>query len=110
MPAAGALRRHFSFPPAFPGFAGHFPGHPILPGVVQVLTALTVAEELHGGRLQLVGVEHAKFQVQLRPGDEIAVQVRARQHDGQLAFEARLQRGAENAAGFILIVTPGGTP
>lgn len=37
--------RRYCFPDNFIGFSGHFPGYPILPAFVQVLTAITVIEE-----------------------------------------------------------------
>ena len=40
----------YLFPPGFIGFAGHFPGYPILPAFVQVLSALTV---MRSGRAAL---------------------------------------------------------
>lgn len=32
----GAWQRFFCFPPDFIGFAGHFPGQPVLPAIIQI--------------------------------------------------------------------------
>jgi 3-hydroxymyristoyl/3-hydroxydecanoyl-(acyl carrier protein) dehydratase len=48
--------------PAWPGFAGHFPGDPILPAAVMTDWALAVLD-------QPVALVRAKFIAPLRPGD-----------------------------------------
>lgn len=104
MPEAETVVRRFCFPEAFAGFAGHFPGYPILPAVAQVLTALTLAEAHHGGPLRLLAVEKAKFLLQLGPGQPIAVECGRRERGEWLSYEARLRRGEETAAVFTLAV------
>jgi 3-hydroxyacyl-[acyl-carrier-protein] dehydratase len=62
--------------------AGHFPGNPIFPGVIQ-LEALAqagavalLADERYAGRLPLFGgVEDARFRRQVVPGDEVTLEV-----------------------------------
>ena len=56
-------------------FQGHFPGHPIMPGVliIEVLaqTADIMGEPEEGSIYMIVGVEKFKFQQQVVPGDQI---------------------------------------
>ena len=56
-------------------FQGHFPGHPIMPGVliIEVLakTAAIMGEPEEGSIYMKVGVEKFKFQQQVVPGDQI---------------------------------------
>ena len=62
--------------------AGHFPGNPIFPGVIQ-LEALAQAgaiallsDERYAGSLPLFGgVEAARFRRQVTPGDEMVLEV-----------------------------------
>lgn len=62
--------------------AGHFPGRPIFPGVLQ-LEALAqagaiavLAQEEHADRLPLFGgVEEVRFRRQVVPGDELRLEV-----------------------------------
>jgi 3-hydroxyacyl-[acyl-carrier-protein] dehydratase len=88
--APGTVNRRYCFNQDFIGFAGHFPGYPILPAFVQILTALTLAEEQRGYPLDLASVENAKFHIQLRPGQEIQVECKEKLVRGKPGCEARL--------------------
>jgi len=55
------------FPSGSLCFEGHFPGFPILPGVVQLATAQAAAERLAGRRLAVSSVRKMKFSHVLRP-------------------------------------------
>ena len=96
----GTVNRRYCFSPDFIGFAGHFPEYPILPAFVQVLTALTLAEEQRGYPLELASVENAKFHIRLCPGQEINVECKERQVRGKPGCEARLMVAEGLAALF----------
>lgn len=75
-----AARWHLTGDEAF--FAGHFPGRPTLPGVLQVealaqVGALAVlADERYAGRLPLFGgIDKARFRRQVGPGDTLELEV-----------------------------------
>ena len=61
-------------------FAGHFPGHPVLPGVI-IMEALAQcasiavlqAPELRGCIGFLTGIDAAKFRHQVAPGDTVTL-------------------------------------
>ncbi|MGH9016006.1 MAG: 3-hydroxyacyl-ACP dehydratase FabZ [Acidimicrobiia bacterium] len=62
--------------------AGHFPGNPVLPGVIQVEAlaqagAIAVlADERYAGKLPLFGgVEKVRFRRIVRPGEELVLEV-----------------------------------
>jgi len=70
--------RTLEIPADHPSFAGHFPGQPLLPGVVVVSLILGPAPKLAS----------AKFLAPVRPGSVLTLQW---QPEGQgLRFEARL--------------------
>ena len=61
-------------------FNGHFPGHPIVPGVLIVegmaqCLGVLVMEGVEGKVPYFVGVESAKFKNPIRPGDQIIYEV-----------------------------------
>lgn len=78
--------------PDHPAFAGHFPGHPIVPGVVlldEALQALAAAQQL-SPRAWQVGV--AKFLVPVRPGEPLDLSFRTTA-PGRYAIEVRVGEG-----------------
>ena len=62
-----------------PWCAGHFPGRPIMPGVLQLETmaqggVFLLADKMEVGKLAfLTGVENARFKKPVTPGDQLIV-------------------------------------
>lgn len=96
----GTVTREFSLPKGFVGFAGHFPGYPILPAVGQLLLAQLVAEEALGRPLCLREVDHAKFTRPIRPVEAVRVDVRLRDGEDGVTADAVLQAAGESASKF----------
>ncbi len=111
-------------------FQGHFPGAPMMPGVLMIETMAQVAAILLVGdgaiaRAWLRGVDNAKFRSRVVPGDQLIVEVTAGPRrggiarlnavariDGSVAAEAELVMGVETASRDIhptAIVHPGAT-
>src|SRR6202171_3700686 len=79
---AVAIRAHYRVTGAEPFLAGHFPGNPVFPGVLQ-LEALAqagaiavLADARFAGKLPLFGgVEEVRFRRVVRPGDVLDLAV-----------------------------------
>ena len=65
---------HWTVPPDHPAFAGHFPGTPILPGVVLLDVALQIIAKTSGIALDLCEISSVKFLSPASPGDELLIQ------------------------------------
>lgn len=56
----GGLHGEFTFPESFIGFAGHFPGMPVLPGIVQIMAVLHTCASC-GLPVRMTGIKSCKF-------------------------------------------------
>ena len=65
----------FVVPTDHPLFEGHFPGHPILPGVVALGWMLAASERFLGRPLGAIELLNVKFQVVILPGTELELTV-----------------------------------
>lgn len=104
--ADGSFRQRYVFGADFPGFAGHFPGRPILPAVLQLMTACLLVEAATGRRVQLSSIERAKFVNTIVP--EALVDIGCRQLPGPQAdaWEVHIDANRKQSASFCLTLPP----
>lgn len=57
-------------PPQHPALPGHFPGTPVVPGVVLLEEVVRAAQHALGTALELDAIPDAKFHAPLSPGEE----------------------------------------
>ncbi len=102
-----------------PVFQGHFPGHPILPGVLQVLamqqTATLLAKELMPApQYSLATLRRVKFRAPVEPGKVLSIQCKAAepQADGSCDFEVKctLDGGALSSSATLTLAPTTLTP
>lgn len=87
----------FIVPGDHPSLPGHFPGDPIVPGVVLLERVVALVAPVLAPA-QLLSVTSVKFQSPVRPGEAVQVRWR-RRDDGDLAFECRCgERAALNGS------------
>jgi 3-hydroxyacyl-[acyl-carrier-protein] dehydratase len=61
-----------------PWFAGHFPGHPILPGIAilaLVEEAIIASELAEGRRMTITGVGRVRFRLPVGPDDSMEIRI-----------------------------------
>jgi 3-hydroxymyristoyl/3-hydroxydecanoyl-(acyl carrier protein) dehydratase len=63
----------WTVPPDHPAFAGHFPGTPILPGVVLLDIALHAISVATGIALDVCALSSVKFLSPAKPGEELLI-------------------------------------
>jgi len=56
-----------------PSLAGHFPGHPVVPGVVMLGEVMNAIRQTAQGTIEFVGLPSAKFMSPLSPGETLTI-------------------------------------
>ncbi|WP_187830203.1 hypothetical protein [Siccirubricoccus phaeus] len=84
--SGGAAPTHrFSVPADHPALPGHFPGRPILPGVLLLDAVLLAAGCAHGRGISIL---RAKFTAPVGPGDQVEIALKPREA-GTVLFTCR---------------------
>lgn len=102
-----ALSMHgeFIFGKDFIGFAGHFPGEPVVPGVCFVQAALCLIERGRGRSARLTEIVNAKFYAPALPEEHLAIHcVSEKKQDGSERFRALVKRGETKIAELVLAI------
>ena len=68
-----------------PSLAGHFPGHPVVPGVVMLGEIMNAIREMAKANIEFVGMPSAKFLSPLSPGETLTITL-DHQADGTMEF------------------------
>lgn len=97
-----------------PILQGHFPGNPILPGVVQVEAMAQAAIVLayasdafkSGDACYFIGIQNAKFRNPVRPGEKLDIAVKAERlgRIGKFSGEVRAGDEVKSSASFTAVM------
>ena len=95
--------------PDLPLFQGHFPGYPVLPGVIimealaQAASCCLLAQEDKSGSLGFfAGIDKAKFREQVRPGDTIRLEANITRNSSRMCVaEVKAYKGDKLCAQAI---------
>lgn len=81
---ADSARVVFTADTALEYFAGHFPGFPVLPGVVQIGWAREFSDQVFGGHHVVSGMRRIKFMRLIKP--DVPVTLELSRDGGRIAF------------------------
>lgn len=97
--------------------AGHFPGHPVMPGVLMAealaqmaaIVALSVKPDAAGEPVYLVGMDKFRFRKPVTPGDVLTLEVKLTEDRRRMVtFSATASVGGTRVAnGTLLATAPG---
>lgn len=103
-----------------PHFQGHFPGHPIMPGVLIIealaqtsaaLVVETLGEDVAGKLVYFTSIEQAKFRKPVIPGDSLKLHVEIIRNRGmlyKLAVHAEVDGETTTEATIAAMIQDGG--
>ena len=103
-----------------PFFAGHFPGNPVMPGVLileaiaqtgGVLMSKTLDADIEGKTILFMSLDNCRFRTPVRPGDVLRMHVEVVRHRGDVfKFRGRAMVGekvaAESEVAAMVVETP----
>ena len=98
-----------TFPPETPFFAGHFPGEPLVPGVIlaeALAQTAGIAAGQPGRAFRLTALKGIKFPAAARPNEEIALHARKLAEMGGLwQFDVRATVAGRVVAEGIVVLS-----
>jgi len=94
--------RAYVFSPTFYGFQGHFPQNPILPAIIQLMTARESIIEHLGRDLLITKVTRAKFQKIILPDIPVTVIWTLREQEDAFLCKCILETEGNPASSFTL--------
>jgi acyl-CoA synthetase (AMP-forming)/AMP-acid ligase II/3-hydroxymyristoyl/3-hydroxydecanoyl-(acyl carrier protein) dehydratase len=103
--SGGTLHYELRVPPTLVHFAGHFPGLPILPGVVQVDWAVRLAADHLPAVRAVASIDRLKFMAPVSPGAVLKLTLAHDAARRRVQFTYRLD-GRECASGVIVYREP----
>ncbi len=95
-------------------FSGHFPGNPIMPGVLivealaQTAGVLAFKSGMQGKSVYFMSIDKVKFRKPVIPGDQVRLEVNVLQHRGRVwkfAGQAVVDGKVASEAEFMAMVT-----
>lgn len=104
--ATGGIEAKFRFDPGLALFAGHFPGAPMLPGVVQIEMVRLMVERAENRPLEINHIKKTKFLKPIIPGDQIKVEIESCAKADGTSVTARLSVGGVTAGTLRMTLGP----
>lgn len=70
-----AHERVVVIPPEHPSLPGHFPDHPVVPGVVLLCEVIDSLQQLSEQSMKVTGLPIVKFSSPLKPGEALTIRM-----------------------------------
>lgn len=83
-----------------PSLAGHFPSHPVVPGVVMLGEVMAVVRQALGENVMLAGLPHVKLLLPLAPEVPFTICIE-QQAEGMISFSCRAADSSLIAQGAL---------
>ncbi|NUT62308.1 AMP-binding protein [Herbaspirillum sp. C9C3] len=100
--STGQLQLALDIPADLLYFRGHFPGAPILPGVVQTDWSLTLGRRYFNLPPRFLGLQTLKFQRVITPGMRVLLDLQFDTAKSQLSFRLHSDAGQHASGRFLL--------
>lgn len=97
----------YVFTTEFTGFQGHFPGTPILPAIIQIMTVRNAIAEQMESQLQVTQIARTKFMKTITPDIPVTAIWNVREQDDCLKCKCTLETDGEAASSITMTLTAG---
>lgn len=84
-------------------FSGHFPGEPVLPGVVQIDWVMFFSIEAFNIRGDIQAMEVVKFRKIIQPREKITLTINYNRDKNKLVFSYDSQKGCHSSGRLVLV-------
>ena len=91
------------FSDSFIGFDGHFPGTPLLPGILMMKTGLLVSEIAVEKHLRVEKVKHAKFAKSIFPKQKVNLDINLKEQNDTIQINAALTYNNEICSKYSIL-------
>ena len=99
------FEKAYLFKSDFSGFQGHFPGNPILPAIVQLITARESIIEQMNKTLVITKISRAKFQKIIVPDIPFTVIWNISNEENSFVCKCKLETDGEPASSFTITLS-----
>jgi 3-hydroxyacyl-[acyl-carrier-protein] dehydratase len=90
------------FPEGFAGFDGHFPGSPLLPGVLMLKCGVLIAEIITAQNLKIKKIHQAKFTKSLFPGQTAEFKLKLNRENNKFRINVVILHEEETCSKFSI--------
>lgn len=101
--AENELEVDFVFSKDFSGFKGHFPNHPILPGVCEIQAVLVIYEEKNNSQAHLKKIINSKLFMPVSSDELVTFKYRQEKSNEGVLIKVKVNKNDQKVAEISLI-------